>query len=142
MIIDKSKMSQRAAGLDLFRVIAALMVLLFHCHIHHGCGFGPLTGFVSMGAVFMTAFFMLSGYVLFMTYRDKPLVQIQPLKIFYLKRLIGILPLYYLVSLIYVVSLGTESLLQNIVLLPVELFGLHKMLKIAVGMVNKGMVKN
>ena len=120
MIIDKNKMSQRAAGLDLFRVVAALMVLLFHCHIHHECNFGPLTGFVSMGAVFMTAFFMLSGYVLYMTYREKSLVQILPLKNFYLKRLIGILPLYYLVSVIYVVSLGTESLLQNIVLLPIS----------------------
>lgn len=125
MIIDKNKMSQRAAGLDLFRVVAALMVLLFHCHIHHECNFGPLTGFVSMGAVFMTAFFMLSGYVLYMTYREKSLVQILPLKNFYLKRLIGILPLYYLVSVIYVVSLGTESLLQNIVLLPIELLGLQ-----------------
>ncbi len=64
MIIDKEKAKYRAAGLDLFRVVAAVMVLLFHCHIHHENSFGPLTGFVSMGAVFMTAFFMLSGYVL------------------------------------------------------------------------------
>jgi peptidoglycan/LPS O-acetylase OafA/YrhL len=48
MIIDKEKISKRAAGLDLFRVLAALMVLLFHCHIHHGSDFGVLTGFVSM----------------------------------------------------------------------------------------------
>ena len=44
MIIDKSKMQNRAAGLDLFRVVAAIMVLLFHCHIHHENSFGPLTG--------------------------------------------------------------------------------------------------
>ena len=75
MIIDKEKAKHRAAGLDLFRVVAAVMVLLFHCNIHHGNDFGALTGFVSMGAVFMTAFFMLSGYVLFLTYKDKSLVQ-------------------------------------------------------------------
>ena len=125
MIIDKSKMQNRAAGLDLFRVVAAVMVLLFHCHIHHENSFGPLTGFVSMGAVFMTAFFMLSGYVLFLTYKDKSLVQAPALKKFYLKRIFGIFPLYLIVAVLYVVTLGQESVSQNLVLLPVELLGLQ-----------------
>ncbi len=125
MIIDKEKISKRAAGLDLFRVLAALMVLLFHCHIHHGSDFGVLTGFVSMGAIFMSAFFMLSGYVLFLTYREQPLVQMANLKRFYLKRLVGILPLYYVVALLYVLFLGQESAVQNLLLLPVEMLGLQ-----------------
>ena len=118
-------MQNRAAGLDLFRVVAAVMVLLFHCHIHHESNFGPLTGFVSMGAVFMTAFFMLSGYVLFLTYKDKSLVQAPALKKFYLKRIFGIFPLYLIVAVLYVVTLGQESVSQNLVLLPVELLGLQ-----------------
>ena len=125
MIIDKEKATHRAAGLDLFRVVAAMMVLLFHCHIHHENSFGPLTGFVSMGAVFMTAFFMLSGYVLFLTYKDKSLVQAPALKKFYLKRIFGIFPLYLIVAVLYVVTLGQESVSQNLVLLPVELLGLQ-----------------
>ena len=125
MIIDEKKISQRMTGLDLFRVVAAIMVLLFHCHIHHGCSFGALTGFVSMGAVFMTAFFMLSGYVLFLTYKDKPLVQGGALKNFYLKRVFGIFPLYLVVALLYVVTLGQESVFQNLVLLPIEVLGLQ-----------------
>ena len=125
MIIDKSKMQNRAAGLDLFRVVAAVMVLLFHCNIHHESNFGPLTGFVSMGAVFMTAFFMLSGYVLFLTYKDKSLVQAPALKNFYLKRIFGIFPLYLVVAVLYVVTLGQESVFQNLVLLPIELLGLQ-----------------
>ena len=125
MIIDKSKMQNRAVGLDLFRVVAAVMVLLFHCNIHHESNFGPLTGFVSMGAVFMTAFFMLSGYVLFLTYKDKSLVQAPALKNFYLKRIFGIFPLYLVVAALYVVTLGQESVSQNLVLLPVELLGLQ-----------------
>ena len=125
MIIDKEKISQRAAGLDLFRVLAALMVLLFHCHIHHGSDFGVLTGFVSMGAIFMSAFFMLSGYVLFLTYREQPLVQMANLKRFYLKRLVGILPLYYVVALLYVLFFGQEGAVQNLLLLPVEMLGLQ-----------------
>lgn len=125
MIIDKEKAKQRAAGLDLFRVVAAVMVLLFHCNIHHGNDFGALTGFVSMGAVFMTAFFMLSGYVLFLTYKDKSLVQAPALKHFYLKRVFGIFPLYLVVAALYVVTLGSESLFQNLVLLPIEVLGLQ-----------------
>ena len=125
MIIDKSKMQNRAAGLDLFRVVAAVMVLLFHCNIHHESNFGPLTGFVSMGAVFMTAFFMLSGYVLFLTYKDKSLVQAPALKNFYLKRIFGIFPLYLVVAALYVVTLGQESVFQNLVLLPIEVLGLQ-----------------
>jgi len=125
VIIDKSKMQNRAAGLDLFRVVAAVMVLLFHCNIHHESNFGPLTGFVSMGAVFMTAFFMLSGYVLFLTYKDKSLVQAPALKKFYLKRIFGIFPLYLIVAVLFVVTLGQESVSQNLVLLPVELLGLQ-----------------
>ena len=125
MIIDKEKATHRAAGLDLFRVVAAVMVLLFHCHIHHDNSFGLLTGFVSMGAVFMTAFFMLSGYVLFLTNKDKSLVQAPALKNFYLKRIFGIFPLYLIVAVLYVVTLGQESVSQNLVLLPVELLGLQ-----------------
>ena len=125
MIIDKEKAKHRAAGLDLFRVVAAVMVLLFHCNIHHGNDFGALTGFVSMGAVFMTAFFMLSGYVLFLTYKDKSLVQAPALKNFYLKRIFGIFPLYLVVAALYVVTLGQESVFQNLVLLPIEVLGLQ-----------------
>ena len=125
MIIDKEKAKHRAVGLDLFRVTAAVMVLLFHCNIHHGNDFGALTGFVSMGAVFMTAFFMLSGYVLFLTYKDKSLVQAPALKNFYLKRVFGIFPLYLIVAALYVVTLGSESLFQNLVLLPIEVLGLQ-----------------
>ena len=125
MIIDKEKAKHRAAGLDLFRVVAAVMVLLFHCNIHHGNDFGALTGFVSMGAVFMTAFFMLSGYVLFLTYKDKSLVQGGTLKKFYLKRVFGIFPLYLIVAVLYVVTLGQESVFQNLVLLPIEVLGLQ-----------------
>ena len=125
MIIDKEKAKHRAAGLDLFRVVAAVMVLLFHCNIHHGNDFGALTGFVSMGAVFMTAFFMLSGFVLFLTYRERDLLKNDALKNFYLKRVFGIFPLYLIVAVLYVVTLGQESVFQNLVLLPIEVLGLQ-----------------
>jgi peptidoglycan/LPS O-acetylase OafA/YrhL len=125
MIIDKSKCSERAAGLDLFRVLSVFMVFIFHTHIHHHCSYGPLNGFVSMGAIFMTAFFMLSGFVLYRTYNRQNLVDIRQLRSFYLKRIIGIIPLYYVSALIYVLCFGKESITQNLLLAPIDMLGLQ-----------------
>ena len=125
MIIDKSKSSERAAGLDLFRVLSVFLVFIFQTHIHHHCSYGPLNGFVSMGAIFMTAFFMLSGFVLYLTYSKQNLIDIRLLKSFYLKRIIGIIPLYYASALIYVLCFGKETLSQKILLVPIDMLGLQ-----------------
>ncbi|MGN0999480.1 MAG: hypothetical protein ACI4PO_08005, partial [Faecousia sp.] len=56
---------QRLVGLDIFRIASALVVMLFHSWCHIGCTYGVLEPFISMGAVFMTGFFLLSGFSLF-----------------------------------------------------------------------------
>ena len=81
-------------GLDLFRVIAAFTVFLFHSSIHMGCTYGIFQDFVSMGAVFMTGFFLLSGFVIFKTYSKREITKISEIKNFYLKRLITLIPVY------------------------------------------------
>lgn len=43
-------------GLDVFRIIAAFIVMLFHSLIHIDCNYGILNSFVSMGVIFMTVF--------------------------------------------------------------------------------------
>lgn len=78
-----------------------------------------------MGAVMMTGFFMLSGFCLYIVYEHKSLMNINDMKRFYIKRLIGILPSYYCVGLFYTVLLSSESIIQDIVLLPVQLLGLQ-----------------
>ncbi len=113
------------AGLDIFRVMAVLVVLMFHTKINHGCDFGVADGFIRMGAIFMTGFFMLSGFVLFANYSGKNVMEKGNLKQFYLKRLIGIFPLYFFVSIVYMVFCGSESLRQNLILFPVETLGLQ-----------------
>ncbi|MCQ2061055.1 MAG: acyltransferase [Fibrobacter sp.] len=123
MIIDVSK--ERMVGLDVFRILAVLFVFLFHSRIHHGCNYGFLNDFIQMGAVFMTGFFMLSGFVLHATYKSQVLSEFPNLRKFYLKRIAGILPLYYLVALVYILTFGTESTLENLVLLPIEALGLQ-----------------
>lgn len=73
----------------------------------------------------MTGFFMLSGFVLHLTYGEKNLLQIRNLRYFYLKRLIGILPVYYFSCLVYIPLLGKESLTENLLLAPIEILGLQ-----------------
>ena len=92
----------RQIGLDIYRIFLVLFVFLFHSNTHIGCDYGFLNEFVSMGAIFMTAFFMLSGYVLYLTYNKKALSQIGNIKNFYVKRAITIFPLYYFVSVLYI----------------------------------------
>ena len=49
------------------------------------------------------------------------------IKLFYKKRYITILPIYYLVGTLYIIFFGggTESLLENVILMPIEILGLQ-----------------
>ena len=120
-----SQSSSRLVGLDIFRIVAAFVVFLFHSEMHIGCWYGVFNDFVSMGAIFMTAFFMLSGFVLFFTYRKKSLTHIAEIKNFYIKKLVSILPLYYVTALLYIILLGSETLKQNLLLAPIEILGIQ-----------------
>ncbi len=130
--------NERLAGLDIFRILAAFVVFLFHSNIHVGCYYGILNEFVNMGAVYMTGFFLLSGYVLYYTYSKRNLSCVENLKIFYLKRAIGILPLYYAVSLIYIIFLGTETAAENLLLAPIEILGLQSTFSTLFGVTHNG----
>ncbi|MCQ2336027.1 MAG: acyltransferase [Paludibacteraceae bacterium] len=121
----KAPDSQRIAGLDLFRVSLAGLIFMFHSHIHFGCHYWLLDDFVSMGAIAMTGFFLLSGYSLRYVYGNKNLLSIKEIKKFYYKRILGIMPLYYVVALLYILFLGNETIVENILLMPVEILGLQ-----------------
>lgn len=123
--VDLNK--NRMVGLDIFRVFSVLIVFLFHSWMHIDCQYGFIQDFITMGAVFMTGFFMLSGVCLYFSYEEIDLSDIKLIKKFYIKRLIAILPLYYIVSCIYILFLGDMSLKQNIILFPVEAMGLQSL---------------
>lgn len=123
--VQNISQNRRIIGLDIFRILAALTVFLFHSQLQAECHYGPLSGFVSMGAIVMTGFFMLSGFVLYLNYNKKNLIRLPDLKSFYLKRCISILPIYYAVALIHILFVGKESLTENLVLAPIEILGLQ-----------------
>lgn len=123
-------MGGRVVGLDLMRISMALLIFLFHSRIHvlH-CSYGILNSFVDMGAIAMTGFFLLSGYVINLSYGRKDLSNSKELKRFYIKRLISIIPLYFVwASLLVVANIvinGKSAIIQETILLPVELLGIQ-----------------
>lgn len=119
---------QRAIGLDYLRIILALLIFFFHSRDYCFFKYGIVDGFFGNGATSMSAFFMLSGWALYITYRDKNFSDLRNLKVFFVKRLLSILPLYYLISLLFVVFVGKETVLQNIVLFPIEALGLQSLI--------------
>lgn len=116
--------NQHLIGLDLFRIAAAFVVFLFHSG-QVACDYWILQPFVKMGPVFMTGFFMLSGFSLYLSYECEDLTKIAFIKLFYKKRAASVLPLYWFLYVTYVLFLGTESWLQNVILIPVEVLGMQ-----------------
>ena len=54
----------RLYGLDILRFLLAVEILMFHSRMHVGCSYGRLIDlFLHVGAVTMTTFFVLSGFV-------------------------------------------------------------------------------
>lgn len=108
----------------------ALLIFMFHSRIHvlH-CSYGVLNSFVDMGAIAMTGFFLLSGYVINLTYGKKDMSCKEDLKQFYLKRLISILPLYFVWALLMVIANiilnGKSAIIEELILLPVETLGIQ-----------------
>lgn len=117
--------SNRVIGLDILRVALAMLIYMFHSRLHMGCSYSYLNDFVSVGAIAMTGFFMLSGYALRLVYGDQDLMEKHNLAKFYVKRLLSIFPLYYFFAILYILILGKESLADNILLFPIEALGLQ-----------------
>ncbi len=132
---------KRIVGLDLMRVFLALLVFMFHSRMHFECDYFILNGFVDMGAVAMTGFFMLSGYALYITYSDKELVKMRELKPFYIKRAITILPLYFFIAIVFSICdfiLGKAHINEYLILFPVETFCLQSTFSSLFGYIHNG----
>ena len=114
--------SRRMYGIDLFRVLAALVVFMYH---NGWKNYGIFNAFFSMGAIFMTAFFMMSGFTLFCV-QNNSLDTIEKLKIFYLKRAISIYPIYWLYILCCGI-LSNEQLIDRIMVMPIKILGLQSL---------------
>lgn len=93
----------RMGGLDALRMLAAVLVFVFHLTVHTAIDFGPLTVFAAHARVGVIMFFVLSGYLLIRPFLYSPV----SLRSYALRRLARILPAYYLALV------GSSLLLQN-----------------------------
>lgn len=114
----------RIIGLDILRVLLAILVFVFHSNMHFGCDYGIFNHFARMGAIAMTGFFMLSGYALSYSY-PQVISDINRVKSFMIKRIISLFPLYYIVSVLFIVIYNKESVESLLLLFPIELLGLQ-----------------
>ena len=119
------KINTRVAGLDVLRIALTLAIFVFHSRGHFSCDYGPMNHFADMGATAMTGFFMLSAYSLYLSSRDRNLMELDGMWRFYLKRFIAVFPLYYAVAVLYVLFIGKESVTDNLILLPIGLLGIQ-----------------
>lgn len=109
------------------KIYLTLIVFIFHCSIHLNVEFGLLQPFVSQGAVAMTGFFMLSGFLLYTNSKDVINDSVS-IKKFYIKRIASIIPVYFAVGLIYTVLwivTGRISLIKALLVSPVEILGIQ-----------------
>ena len=125
-----TQINKRVVGLDLMRISMAFLIFMFHSRIHVlKCSYGYLDSFVSMGAIAMTGFFLLSGYVMNLTYGCKEMSGSANIKRFYLKRIISIIPLYFVWASLWAVANiivnGKSAGIEEIILFPVEILGIQ-----------------
>lgn len=128
--VCNSNISKRIIGLDILRVLLALLIFLFHSRTHVlKCSYGIFNDFIEMGAIAMTGFFILSGYGLNLSSGKKKLENIIEIKTFYFKRLITIVPLYFAYAIINVtcniIYSGRAAALNELLLSPIEILGLQ-----------------
>ena len=130
--MEYAKLKKKYVGLDIFRVVCALMTCAYHTTIFLGATYSIFTPVAKMGAIYMTAFFMLSGFTLFVNYAGQDIMKIKSLKSFWLKRIIGIIPMYYIVAFLLIVfrmiiypSTAYDRFILNLWLAPIEALGIQ-----------------
>ena len=73
---------ERLIGLDIVRVISCFMILTFHTFYSLSLSYGFLDKYVEKGAIFVSVFFILSGFSLYYSNYKKNLSQIKEMKLF------------------------------------------------------------
>lgn len=120
-----NKQKHRILGLDCFRIFLMLVIFMFHSQMHFSCDYGILNSFISMGAIAMTGFFILSGFSLQLSSTNSKLTDSKEITHFYLKRLISIIPLYFFVHIVRFVCDGFEPIINRLILFPIQTLGLQ-----------------
>lgn len=107
--------------LTFVRFIAAFYVFLFHIYLHWTWNVKPfISNIVNEGAVGMSLFFILSGFILTYNYYDKK--PLENYRYFIVKRLARIYPVYLLAMILFLPRLWIELVGSHLVVLGKTLF--------------------
>lgn len=109
--ILNSHIKNEVSSLTSFRFVTAFVVFLFHCKIHFGYNFGVklIDKFLNNGAVFMTGFFVLSGYIMCYVYLNNDFRKKSEIFNFYLKRFARIYPIYFVATIVYFIFVTPKT---------------------------------
>lgn len=121
--MDIATRQKRLPALDGFRIVCAFFVFLFHSTpLVDYSFFGP---FLSASAIFMDAFFLLSGFSLCCGYADKNLETPEEILSFYKRRIVKLYPAYFVVMsvwfLVHCLVLRQFPLFKSLLIAPVEI---------------------
>lgn len=117
-------MKRHIKNLDTFRAIAAIVVMIGHIELFRMQQFGSdLLGLVPSGHIAVMMFFVISGFLItFLLTEEKNKYGTISLKDFYVRRILRIWPVYYLVLLLSAFFFeeipNSQTIVLNSILLP------------------------
>lgn len=122
-------MHKRSDSLNFIRIIGMTMILLFHAKLMYGfsVGLAWFDDMISIGAIFVTVFFLLSGFGLRKSNSDLAVGDFSGILKFYKKRILSIYPLFFLLSVVALVFQFRvmDRLSETLVRLPIQFSMLH-----------------
>lgn len=135
----KRRPQQRYFMLDMMRIVCALAIFCRHAQTMAGFSFGIVINNLSIGMtnIIMTCFFILSGFSLFMSNSKYDLFSKESIFVFYKKRIISIIPLYFFVHFAWIAFYETD-VIKNLWLMPIELLGIQTMFPVVFGVIHNG----
>lgn len=89
------------SNFNIIRAVATVSIFLYHAYYNMGCNYAYLNPIIGQSSFFMTIFFILSGFVLYYNYANDDLLNKENLSKYYVKRIVNVYPLYFLVWIVF-----------------------------------------
>jgi len=125
-------MNKRVDGLNFIRIIGMTTILLFHARLIYGFQIGVdwIDELIFIGAIFITVFFMLSGFGLRKSNPSLTIHDKNRLKRYYKKRILTIYPLFLLLTIVALLFQFRmmDTLEETLLRLPIQFSMLHILL--------------
>ena len=139
MIISETMRKHRIFGIDILRIVCALLIYMRHSITMFGCTYGSdsIDDFiVGTTSPVMSLFFIMSGFSIYYNnkvtdWNTKEVIE------FYKKRAIQIVPTFMLIHILWL-FLGQDTVAKWVVLTPLSVSGLQSMFPNLFGVLHNG----